>query len=135
MDEIDRHNIRVATHMAMRRAWEALKPLPEFVLIDGLPVPDFPCASNAIVKGDSRSLLIAAASVIAKVSRDRLMKELDREFPAYGFASHKGYGSRQHMKAPDGAWSRSVSSPVFPSGSGRRQYSRVSSESGQEEAT
>ena len=97
--EIDRVNILQATYLAMRRALSALSPLPQHVLVDGLPVPDLPCPSTALVKGDSRSLLIAAASVIAKVSRDRMMVELHARYPEYGFAGHKGYGCRSHVQA------------------------------------
>lgn len=97
--EIDSINILNATHRAMERAVSGLAVLPEQVLVDGLPVKGLPCDSTAIVKGDSRSLSIAAASVIAKVTRDRMMLKLDKEYPEYGFASHKGYGSKRHMQA------------------------------------
>ena len=97
--EIDRINILRATHLAMRRAAEMLDPPPEHCLIDGLPVRDFPLPSDAIVKGDGLSLSIAAASIIAKVTRDRLMREIDREFPQYGFAKHQGYGTKAHLEA------------------------------------
>jgi ribonuclease HII len=96
-EEIDRINILQATHAAMREA--ALKLEPDVVLIDGLPVPRFPLPQQALVKGDSLSLSIAAASVIAKVTRDRLMLEAAKEYPQYGFEKHKGYGTRQHMAA------------------------------------
>jgi ribonuclease HII len=97
--EIDHLNILRATHEAMRRAVAILDPAPEHVLIDGLPVHPFPIAQTALVGGDGRSFSIAAASVIAKVTRDRLMIELDARFPAYGFAKHKGYGTPQHLAA------------------------------------
>jgi len=97
--EIDRINILAATHLAMRRAVEALAVRPEHLLVDGLPVKGLPCASTAIVRGDSKSFLIAAASVIAKVTRDRLMRDMDARYPAYGFAAHKGYGVHGHMAA------------------------------------
>lgn len=97
--EIDRLNILRATHLAMRRAAEALDPPPDHCLIDGLPVRDFPHPHEAIVKGDGLSLSIAAASIIAKVTRDRLMREIDREFPQYGFAKHQGYGTKEHLEA------------------------------------
>ena len=97
--EIDRLNILRATHLAMRRAVEALAQPPEHCLIDGLPLRDFPWPHDGIIKGDSRSLSIAAASVIAKVTRDRIMLELDREFPQFGFARHQGYGTREHLEA------------------------------------
>jgi len=96
-EEIDRLNILRATHAGMRRAWEKLDPRPSHVLIDGLPVPDFPCAQTALVGGDGLSLSIAAASVIAKVERDRAMLEYDRLYPEYGFAKHKGYPTAEHF--------------------------------------
>jgi ribonuclease HII len=97
--EIDTHNILVATHIAMRRAVEALPVVAGHILVDGLPVKGLPCPSTAIIKGDGQSLLIAAASVIAKVFRDRLMRELNEKYPQYGFAVHKGYGVSEHMAA------------------------------------
>ncbi|MFZ9936962.1 MAG: ribonuclease HII [Luteolibacter sp.] len=97
--EIDRLNILRATHLAMRRAVEALVPPPDHCLIDGLPVPCFPLPHDAVVKGDGTSLSIAAASVIAKVTRDRLMLEIDREFPQFGFSRHQGYGTKEHLEA------------------------------------
>ena len=98
-EEIDRLNILRATHLAMRRAVEALDPPPDHCLIDGLPVRGFPFPHDAIVKGDGLSLSIAAASIIAKVTRDRLMREIDREFPQFGFAKHQGYGTKAHLEA------------------------------------
>jgi ribonuclease HII len=95
--EIDRLNILRATHAAMREAWAKLDPRPVHVLIDGLPVPDFPCPQTALVGGDGISLSIAAASIIAKVERDRAMEALDSEYPEYGFAKHKGYPTREHF--------------------------------------
>lgn len=95
--EIDRWNILGATHRAMRKAFLSLDPLPAHALIDGLPVPDFPCPHTALVGGDGRSLSIAAASIIAKVQRDRAMFELDRIYPAYGFFKHKGYPTPDHL--------------------------------------
>ena len=97
--EIDSINILRATHLAMARALQALSPPADFALVDGLPVSGLPCPSRAIVKGDARSLSIAAASIVAKVTRDRIMQQLDREYPCYGFARHKGYGTRTHMEA------------------------------------
>ena len=97
--EIDRLNILRATHQAMVRALQALDPLPELALVDGHPVLGLPCPSQAIVRGDSASLSIAAASIIAKVTRDRLMVELDASYPQYGFSRHKGYGTRAHLAA------------------------------------
>jgi ribonuclease HII len=95
--EIDTLNILRATHLAMRRAVADLGVVPDRCLIDGLPVRDFPWPHDAIVKGDGRCLSIAAASIIAKVSRDRLMLEIDAEFPQYGFAKHQGYGTKHHL--------------------------------------
>jgi ribonuclease HII len=98
-DEIDAINILKATHLAMGRAIAALAVPPERVLVDGLPVPGLPCPSTAVVGGDAKSLSIAAASVVAKVLRDRRMTEMECAYPAYGFARHKGYGSREHIQA------------------------------------
>lgn len=96
-EEIDRINILRATHRAMADALEVIQP--QFALVDGLPVDGLPCSSRSIVKGDSQSLLIAAASVIAKVTRDRLMCEYEALYPGYGFADHKGYGTPAHLAA------------------------------------
>jgi ribonuclease HII len=97
--EIDALNILRATHAAMARALNALPVLPDVALVDGLPVGGLPCPSEAIVRGDACSLLIAAASIVAKVTRDARMRELDDEYPAYGFARNKGYGTRAHVEA------------------------------------
>jgi ribonuclease HII len=97
--EIDRLNILRATHLAMARAIDALPERPDHALIDGLPVRDLSVDHTALVAGDSLSLSIAAASIIAKVTRDRLMVELDVEYPQYGFARHKGYGVCEHLEA------------------------------------
>ncbi len=100
VEEIDTLNIWGATALAMKRALEALPLKPAFALIDGNRVPkDFPCDARAIVKGDGTSLSIAAASIIAKVTRDRMMGELHEQFPHYGFASHMGYGTAAHSTA------------------------------------
>lgn len=99
VEEIERINILKATHAAMIRAAEGLKRKPDYCLIDGLAVPGFPIASEGVVKGDSKSLSIAAASIIAKVKRDRVMKNYAEEFPEYGFEKHKGYGTKAHMEA------------------------------------
>lgn len=99
VEEIDALNILRATHLAMARAVAALPVPADFCLVDGLPVKGLPVPHRAIVKGDAKCLSIAAASVLAKVFRDRLMAELDREFPVYGFARHKGYGTKVHLDA------------------------------------
>ena len=99
VSEIDELNILRATHTAMKRAALALPVRPVFCLIDGLDVPGFPLAAKGVVRGDGISLSIAAASIIAKVTRDRRMQELAEEFPVYGFAKHKGYGTQAHMEA------------------------------------
>ena len=99
-EEIDRLNILRATHLAMRRALEALPGgAPDFALVDGLPVCGLPCGHEAVVKGDARCFLVAAASIVAKVSRDRLMTALDASFPGYGFSVHKGYPTPSHLEA------------------------------------
>lgn len=98
-EEIDKINILQATYLAMARAVNGLKTLPQHVLVDGNPVQGLPCESTAIVKGDSRSLSIASASIIAKVTRDRVMLELHKRYPVYGFDAHKGYGSKRHIQA------------------------------------
>jgi len=99
VETIDRINIRQASLLAMRRAVEQLAHTPDYLLIDGLDTIDWPCPQHAVVQGDATSFSIAAASVLAKVYRDRLLVELDREFPGYGLASHKGYCSREHLAA------------------------------------
>ena len=96
---IDRLNILRATHQAMQEALARLEPRPEHVLVDGLPVPSLRVDQTALVKGDSRSFSIAAASVLAKVTRDRIMLQYDRLYPDYGFARHKGYGTAEHLAA------------------------------------
>ena len=97
--EIDRINILQASLAAMKIALEGLNPGPDAVLVDGnQPVP-ISIPQKTVVKGDSRSVSIAAASVLAKVHRDRLMAELDSRFPGYGFAKHKGYATRQHLES------------------------------------
>ncbi len=98
-EEIDRLNILRATHQAMQRAVAALQPPPDHVLVDGRPVPGLPVPHTALVQGDARSYSIAAASILAKVTRDRFMKELDRQYPVYGFAQHKGYPTPGHLAA------------------------------------
>jgi len=96
---IDRINILQATHRAMNEALAQLQPLPPHALVDGRPVKTLRVPQTAIVKGDARSFSIAAASVLAKVTRDRLMQKYHDRFPEYGFDSHKGYGTAQHLTA------------------------------------
>jgi ribonuclease HII len=98
-DEIDRINILQATWEGMRRAALALNPPPDAALIDGRPVKHFPMHQLALVKGDSLSYSIAAASIIAKVTRDRLMVAMARQHPEYGFEIHKGYPTPAHLAA------------------------------------
>jgi ribonuclease HII len=98
-DVIDEINILQATHRAMNLALEKLSPLPPHALVDGRPVKTLRVPQTAIVKGDARSYSIAAASVLAKVTRDRLMLEFHQQWPDYGFAEHKGYGTAQHLAA------------------------------------
>lgn len=97
---IDEINILQATFLAMKGAVEAMELTPDYVLIDGNREPDLgQLPVKTIVKGDSRSANIAAASILAKVTRDRYMMEMDREYPQYGFAVHKGYGTKKHYEA------------------------------------
>lgn len=103
-ETIDRINIRQASLLAMRHAVEqlALSPgflLPDFLLIDGRDTIDWPCPQQAVIQGDAISLSIAAASVLAKVHRDRLLVDFDRQYPGYGLARHKGYCSPEHIAA------------------------------------
>ena len=97
--EIDEINILQATFLAMERAMQKLSPQPELALIDGNRTKDFGLPVRTIVKGDSLSASIAAASILAKVTRDRLMEEYDAQYPQYGFAVHKGYGTKRHYEA------------------------------------
>jgi ribonuclease HII len=99
VETIDRINIRQASLLAMRRAVETLALTPDYLLIDGLDTIDFPCPQQPCIQGDGTSFSIAAASVLAKVYRDRLLVELDGQFPGYGLASHKGYCSAEHLAA------------------------------------
>lgn len=98
-EEIDQLNILHATMLAMTRAVEGLKLQPDFVLIDGNRTPDLVMASQAVVKGDLRVAEISAASIIAKVVRDKEMEALDIEYPQFGFAKHKGYPTKAHFEA------------------------------------
>lgn len=97
--EIDAMNIHHATLLAMQRAVEGLAISPQSVLVDGKFTPDLAMPARAIVGGDASEACIAAASIIAKVTRDRQMMELDARFPGYGFAAHKGYGTKAHLAA------------------------------------
>jgi ribonuclease HII len=96
---IDHINILQATFMAMRNALENLVVKPEYVLVDGNSFKHETLSIQNIIDGDAKSFTIAAASIIAKVTRDRFMYEMDARFPQYGFAQHKGYGTRQHIEA------------------------------------
>lgn len=96
--EIDDINILNATYLAMKRAYEGLAITPDMALIDGNRKPGLSCAEETIVKGDAKSMSIAAASILAKVSRDRYMLEMDKLFPEYQFAKHKGYGTALHYE-------------------------------------
>jgi len=99
VETIDRINIRQASLLAMRLAVQQLANSPDFLLIDGRDTIDWPVAQQAVIRGDSTSLSIAAASVLAKVHRDRLLVDLDHLFPGYGLARHKGYGCPEHLTA------------------------------------
>lgn len=96
---IDRTNVLAATLLAMARAVCKLGPAPDLVLVDGLQVPDVGLTARPLVKGDRTSAVVAAASILAKVLRDRIMVAWDRRFPEYGFAAHKGYGAASHRAA------------------------------------
>ena len=98
-DEVDRWNILEATHQAMNSALAQLRPAPQHVLVDGTRVKSLRAPQTPLVQGDARSYSIAAASVLAKVTRDRLMLAFDRRWPQYGFAAHKGYGTPEHRAA------------------------------------
>jgi ribonuclease HII len=99
VETIDRINIRQASLLAMRLAVRQLALSPDFLLIDGRDTIDWDCPQQAVIQGDATSLSIAAASVLAKVHRDRMLVELDCQFPGYGLARHKGYGSPEHLDA------------------------------------
>ena len=97
-EEIDQLNILQATMVAMQRAVAGLSVQPDFVLVDGNRIPELPMAAQAVVKGDLRVAEISAASILAKVTRDREMEALDAEYPQYGFAKHKGYPTKAHFE-------------------------------------
>ena len=97
--EIDEINILQATFLAMRRAFEKLTVTPDIALIDGNRAPGLSCRERTVVHGDALSASVAAASILAKVTRDRLMEEYDAQYPQYGFAVHKGYGTQRHYAA------------------------------------
>ena len=99
VEEIDRLNILNATMLAMQRAVQGLRLKPAKVLVDGNRLPPLDVLAEAIVSGDALVPAISAASILAKVTRDRLLDELDQRYPAYGFARHKGYGTAQHLQA------------------------------------
>jgi ribonuclease HII len=99
VDEIDLVNIRQATHLAMARAVRALALAPIYALVDGNDAPALPCPCDTLVDGDARSVSIAAASIIAKVTRDRMMTALHESFPLYGWLTNKGYATEEHLEA------------------------------------
>jgi ribonuclease HII len=99
VDEIDLVNIRQATHLAMARAIRALAQAPAFALVDGNDPPALPCRCDTIVDGDARSVSIAAASIIAKVTRDRIMQALHEQHPGYGWFTNMGYATEEHREA------------------------------------
>ncbi|NLM45601.1 MAG: ribonuclease HII [Firmicutes bacterium] len=99
VEEIDELNIYQATKLAMLRALQKLSIKPDYVLLDGISLQELPCPQQRINGGDRLSATVAAASIIAKVTRDRLMCEMDKKYPGYGFASHKGYPTREHRRA------------------------------------
>lgn len=99
VEEIDELNILQATMTAMQRAVAGLSPQPEHAMIDGNRCPDLPCSCEFVIKGDGKVAAISAASIIAKVTRDREMVELDSQYPGYGLAGHKGYPTKVHIAA------------------------------------
>jgi ribonuclease HII len=99
VEEIDRMNIGKATRLAMQRAVSDLKVHPAVALVDGIRMPDLPCPVTPVIKGDQTSFSIAAASILAKVTRDRIMLDLDKDYPVYGWAKNAGYGTAHHQEA------------------------------------
>jgi ribonuclease HII len=97
-EEIDCLGIAAATRLAMRRAVDLLSTRPQYLLVDFVPLPEIPIPQTSLVKGDARSLSIASASVLAKTGRDQWMRRADIDYPAYGFAQHKGYGTLNHRR-------------------------------------
>lgn len=97
--EIEELNILGAAMLAMRRAVEGLEKMPSYVLVDGNRMPKLPVDAETVIKGDANSASIAAASILAKVARDKKLRELDEIYPEYGFAKHKGYGTKAHYEA------------------------------------
>lgn len=100
-DKIDEMNIFAATKLAMRDAVLQLNPTPDHILIDAVELTQLPSSSESIIKGDAKSISIAAASILAKVTRDHIMKEIHKEYPQYDFASNMGYGTKKHMESLD----------------------------------
>ncbi|MGJ9458841.1 ribonuclease HII [Oceanobacillus sp. CF4.6] len=96
--KIDDINIFEATKLAMREAFDQLTPVPNHLLLDAVKLDHLPCTSESLIKGDTKSVTIAAASILAKVTRDNLMKEIHNEYPVYDFASNMGYGTKHHME-------------------------------------
>ena len=99
VDVIEKVNILNATKIAMKKALDDLKIKPDYVIIDGNQLIDTDIPEKYVVSGDSKSQSIAAASILAKVTRDRMIRELDKKYPEYGFAKHKGYGTKEHIEA------------------------------------
>ena len=99
VEEIDAINILRASHLAMRRAFEALTERPVAALVDGNMAPDLPCPVECVIDGDAIVPIVSAASIVAKVERDRMMTELCARYPGYGFAKHKGYSTPEHQQA------------------------------------
>lgn len=98
-EEVDATDVRKATLAAMARALAALSPPAEYALVDGDALPVLPCPGRAVVRGDALSASVAAASIVAKVTRDRLIRALEKDYPEFGFSRNKGYGTREHLEA------------------------------------